>query len=579
MNRPPLLRLFLLAAFASLLAATLRALPAAGDLQAVSRHGQVFLTWREAETPAGTTFNVYLATTPIRDVSAATKIGHHVEPRSAKDWWETKSAFTKKAKDDKVVGYRLGADDRRIDPEGGLFVHTVQRDRQGPLFFAVTTSDAGGAEDRTLIAGANSTRSGLAASAATIEPVWQGKGERPPLGAGAGMPLSLSLHGKSGVIADSEYLAFGDATMGWRDGLPFKFSVRVKNGEVEIRPTDRAWINRNHDEASDGGAPAIWTFWYGYNSKIYDRSLMAQGTPTNYTECRLLWILDWVQKYYQTDRNRWYCSGSSMGGCGTISFGLRHPELFAACDARVPIVNYTYAGADPRLASAHRLEASAWAGPIGPEVLTHEGVPLLDRMNSTAFVAKATADLPFLFILNGRKDGSIPWVNNPPFYRAMDAAHQGFAAYWDDGEHPTAGKAAPEDIKAWPKAMRRFRLNESFPAFSRTTANRDPGNGDPKVGDTVGWMNRGMDWREIEDAPDHYAITLRADFPGVAYPVQTDVTLRRVQQFKPKPGERLSAELGQGGVVSITVDANGRITIPALIIPDRGGVRLVIRRE
>lgn len=576
MNR---FRAVLLSALAAVLALPSRstAAPVASGLAAATRPGQVVLTWREADTPAGTTFNVYVAPAPIRDVAAATRVGHHVERRSAWNWWESKSAFTKQAKDDKDVGYPLGANGARLEPKGGLFVHTIAPTRSGPLYFAVTSTGPDGREDRELAAGANTTTAGVAAAAGPIEPLWQGKGVMPPAGAGAGLPLSLSLHGKSGVVAESEYLAFGDASMGWRDGLPFTFSVRIVNQEVVIRPTDRTWINRSHDEAADGGAPAIWTFWYGYNSKIYDRTLMAEGTPTNYTERRLLWILDWVQRHYQTDRNRWYCSGSSMGGCGTISFGLRHPELFAACHAHVPIVRYSYSAQDPRRGSATRLEPAAWSGPLGPQVLTNEGVPLLERMDGVRFVAGATADLPFLFILNGRQDGSIPWENNPPFYRTLDASRQGFAAYWDNGIHSTSGKDAPADVKDWTKALRRFRLNESFPAFSATSSNGNPGRGDPAEGDVIGWMNRGMDWTGIEDEADHYALTLRADFPGIAYPITTDVTLRRVQRFKPAPGETLSVRRGPE-MMQITADANGRITVPRVVIPDGSGVRVVIRR-
>ena len=56
------------------------------ELKATARDGQVFLTWQETETAAGTVFNVYLATSPITDVAKATRIGHHVERHSARDW-------------------------------------------------------------------------------------------------------------------------------------------------------------------------------------------------------------------------------------------------------------------------------------------------------------------------------------------------------------------------------------------------------------------------------------------------------------------------------------------------------------
>lgn len=534
------------------------------DLKATARNGQVFLTWKEAETPDRTTLDVFVAKTPIRDVSQAKRVGHHIERHSARDWWEDPASFKKGARPGQPAGFCIQAGSERLDPFGGLFVHTVRPELSGTLHFAVTrTGD-------TQILATTSAR----AEPGEIEPIWQHGGEPPAPGAGKGKALWLSLHAKSGVIANSEYLVFGDETMGWREGLPFKFSVRVQGDEVVVRPTDRVWINRPHHEASDAGTPAIWTFWYGYNSNIFDRQLMAKGVPTNYTERRLLWILGWVRRHYQPDPARWYCSGSSMGGCGTVSFGWRHPELFAACHARVPIVSYTYLGKG----SAVRLEPACWIGRIPPDLRTNEGIPLLERMNSMKFVSDTQQDLPFLFMIHGRRDGSIPWENNPPFYRALSAARQGFAVYWDNGEHPTAGKNAPADVKAWEQRFRQFRRDESYPAFTNTSTDRNPGNGAPDDGDLVGWINRGMDWKNVEDTSDRYAITILADYPGLEYPVRTDVTLRRLQRFKARPGEKLLARLGNGPPVTIAADVNGRIPIPAVVIPDKNGTRLILTK-
>lgn len=548
------------------------------ELKATARDGQVFLTWKEAETPSGTTFNVYVSNAAIVDIAQAKRIGHHIERHSARDWWEDPVSFKKNALAGKPaiepVGWRIENNGQRLDPQGGLFVHTVPKGSTEKLFFAVTSSDAAGKEDATIVAGTNVLANGIEVSGGDIKPIWQHEGQAPAAGTGKGLPLWLNLHAKGGVVANMEYLVFGDETMGWREGLPFKFSVRVENNEVVVRPTDRVWINRPHKEASDGGTNAIWTFWYGYNSHIYDRELMESGIPTNYTERRNLWILNWVREHYAADPNRWSCSGGSMGGCGTMSFGFRHPELFAACHAHVPIVSYTALGSN----SASRLEPSCWTGPITPELRTNEGVSLLERMNGTKFVTESKDDLPYLFMLNGRQDGSIPWQNNPPFYRALIASHRGFAAYWDNGTHPTCGKDAPADVKAWAERFRRFRSDESYPAFANTSTDRNPGNGAPEDGDIVGWINRGMDWKEIDDTPDHYAITLLADYPGIAYPVQTEVMLRRVQQFKTKPGEKLSIRSGDAAPLSVTADSSGRITVPHVTIPSAAGVRVNIRR-
>jgi len=544
------------------------------DLKAKARNGQVFLTWKEAETPEGTSFNVYSSSKPIKSVRSAERVGHHIERHSARDWWEDPASFRKGKPHAKPVGFIIEDGGKRLDPSGGLFVDTVSKGEEGKGYYAVTCTGPDGKENKKIVPGKNSLRKPVTRKVGELKPIWQHKGKPPAPGAGKGKALWLNLHAKGGVIPNSEYLLFGDESMGWRRGLPFTFSVRVSGEEVVVRPTDRVWINRPHLEAGDGGTPAIWTFWYGYNSKIYDREEMGKGIPTNYTERRNLWILKWVREYYQTDPNACYVSGSSMGACGSISFGLRHPEIFAALHARVPIYSYT----NPPGGSARRLAPSCWTGPLTRKVKTNEGEVLLDRMNGAKLVAEAKNDLPYIFATNGRKDGSIPWENNPPFYRACNEARQGCAFWWDDGTHPTAGQNAPEDVKAWTELFKRFRLDQSYPAFSNTSTNKDPGNGDPTNGDIIGWINRGMNWKDIEDKTNEYTITITAGYPGIAYPVKTDMTLRRVQKFTTRPGEKVKVQIGRSKPITIKADRSGHVTIPGIEIPSEKGVRITIRR-
>src|SRR5436190_22878490 len=114
------------------------------ELSATARDGQLFLRWTEAETPDDTTFNVYLSDSPITDVAKAKRVGHHVERHSARDWWEDPASFKKHVPLAKPVGFRIQGNAPRLDPQGGLFVHTIRQDSKGKLFFAVTSSDAEG---------------------------------------------------------------------------------------------------------------------------------------------------------------------------------------------------------------------------------------------------------------------------------------------------------------------------------------------------------------------------------------------------------------------------------------------------
>jgi poly(3-hydroxybutyrate) depolymerase len=177
-------------------------------------------------------------------------------------------------------------------------------------------------------------------------------------------------------------------------------------------------------------AHVIVSWWYGYDRNIFTSIDDGPTVAPNYTEERLLYLIRWAQGYLGTDPQRVYLRGGSMGGSGAVSMALHHPERFAAVKADVAIVAYTRAG---KRGSLWRLECVM--GALDDSAVNHEGVPLLEHMNGSHIARTTTADLPPLFMTHGRRDSSIPWVNNPPFYRAMNEAHQSLTVYWDNGGH------------------------------------------------------------------------------------------------------------------------------------------------
>ncbi len=82
---------------------TIHATTQVPDLAAAARNGQIFLTWKEANAPAGLTFNVYLAAAPINVLSTAKLVAHHVEPHSARDCREDAVSFKMEEKPSKPV--------------------------------------------------------------------------------------------------------------------------------------------------------------------------------------------------------------------------------------------------------------------------------------------------------------------------------------------------------------------------------------------------------------------------------------------------------------------------------------------
>ncbi len=574
------------------------AAPVVTQLRAEYRYGQTFLTWKEAPVPAGTTFNVYLSRKPIADatgLAVAKKVCQWIEPHSAEDWTRDKGNYGKgRVKDKKTgkvppvpapVGYIIKEGGKRLDPASGLHVHTVAKDEAGDCYYAVTVV-TDGREDRTVAPGANALRAPVAQKREPIRPIWQGQGKGVAAGSGKGKALFLQLHAKGNRPA-CKYIVFGDATHCWCEGVPFMFDVYVGRDRVTLAPSNTMYVGRSFKRGLAAKRPirGIWTFWYGCSDKIPQPEEIPNGTPTNYSERRLLFEIDWAKQFLKTDPNRTYCYGSSMGGCGTMSFAFRHPEIFAAVSAHVPIVAYNEG--DPKKGRQlgwhdNTFRLVDFCGPLS--LICSDGIPLSKRMDSTAFTLSHPGDLPLLVIANGRQDGSIPWHNNPPFYRALQQTRQGCVVAWNDGIHPTVAKLLPPDFKRWAKAgLTRFALNKSYPAFSNCSRNNDPGNGDSNSGDVVGYMNRGLNWTDPKETADRYEVLITYDLDAGDLPLSVDVTPRRCQAFRLSPGQTCTAvNIDAGGETiqstRVTADRFGRVTFSKFQLTQCAGNRLILTK-
>ena len=573
-------------------------MPVVTKLKAEYRHGQTFLTWQESPVPNGTTFNVYLASSPITDeatLAAAKPVCRWIEPRSAEDWTRDRGNYGKgRAKDPRTsrtapvldpVGYIIQEGAKRLDPTSGLHVHTVGGDEQGDCYYAVTTV-LDDREDRAVVPGENALRYPIAQKCAPIRPIWQGEGKGVQPGSGKGKPLHLMLHAKGNRPA-CKYIVFGDQTHAWREGVPFMFDVAVRPDSVLLLPSDTMYVGRFSRDAIAAGSDirGIWTFWYGCSDKIPQPAEIQNGTPTNYSERRLLFEIDWVKRWLGTDPYRTYCSGSSMGGCGTMSFAFRHPEIFAAVSAHVPIVAYNEGDEKKGLelgwhSNTHRLVS--FCGPLS--LTCSDGMPLSKRLDSTDFALSHPGDLPFLIIANGRQDASIPWHNNPGLYRALQKMRHGCLVAWNDGVHSTVGKQLPRDFNEWKTThLLRFALNKSYPAFSNSSTNSDPGNGDNDNGDIVGYINRGLDWTAPKETADRYELLVTCDKTVGDLPLTVDVTPRRCQSFRLLPGQTCTAAnidaTGQTiQSLPLTADRWGLVTFPQFQVTTPAGNRLILTK-
>lgn len=550
------------------------------NIQVRAISGQTAILWDETGS-AERELLVYDRPIDETNRSKARRVVDRILPASANDWFED-SKECPRALQDAQRGWILGPNEQALNRLGGLFVYTHKNNDPDELYFAV----AGKGE--RIEPGRNATNRPVEKDLSPLQPIAQSPKVLDAMNdAPAGLPVVLFLHShQSRPGGELTHLFFGDQTMGWREGLPFKFTVRVRNDCVMIEPYDRVWINRPFTPGDYylkyyDGYRNIESWWYGTNNQI-DRPMSERRGDymAHYTERWLLYLVDWVVKNYKADPMKVYATGASMG-TGVLRLALHHPERFAVVDALVPFFDLTF---DDGKQSMKKRYIGLW-GTV--DVKTEQGGPIGDRVNLVQFVQKTRSDLPFLILRVGRRDGSVFWRSKPAFFKAMENGHHGFLAGWDNGDHSTAmRKPIPEfpnfrDVSWYAK---RFALDKSFPAFIRCSLDDDYGNGDADNGDLEGFVHRGIDWEVLEDSKSLYRIRFFCTLPEATYPVIFAMTPRRLQEFRPRPQEPLAAETTRskgGGVrqVPVTVDQNGLVTVGPISLDSADGAVLTIRKK
>jgi len=79
------------------------------------------------------------------------------------------------------------------------------------------------------------------------------------------------------------------------------------------------------------------------------------------------------------------------------------------------------------------------------------------------------------------------------------------------------------------------------------------------VGDTIGWMNRGLYWSDVQETENSWSVRLRMEGDFLPPEATVGVTPRGLPCFQPRPNETL---LGNGHPAQ--ADESGLITAPAI---------------
>lgn len=528
-------------------------------IQAVHRHGQTFVTWRDAaegEAGANHRYSLYRSTEPITDenLGRAQLCYRNVLHNSAKLYG---SAFNAKDRLDPEKPYAIIEEGGKpLPPWSGLAVHTVQK--PGKSYYAVVATDLELKPLSKITEGESATTVAIDEQPGPIQPIklYDSKERKSYVAQTSitgtkGLPLQLRLGGSdargggAGEWGDY-YLFFGTPEMGYRDGLAGVFSVqenRHKDGN-QLRIVVRDAVEH------PSGKRAMETYWFGYYC-VPEGATHHEPRVYRFTERQLLWIVDWTIKRYGADPERVTAGGNSSGGVGSWNLGLRHADRFAA--------------AFPIIGRNRRVPAIPLFGKLerDNQALMEDGKTLYyDYVDGPKFVAAHPGDLPFVGWSCGRRDGYATWQENIDMVRTLTAGHHGFAFSWNNGGHGEGGQAMGLINKYYP--AEKFRRNESYPAFGNSSIDQNMGDGDPAKGDLVGGINLGFRWSEIVDEPERWSVRLSNDLAEKEMTV--DVTPRRCQRFQLKAGQIVywKSSLGSSGMV--VADRHGLATIPKVAL-------------
>ncbi len=386
--------------------------------------------------------------------------------------------------------------------------------------------------------------------------------------------------------------------------LPVVVSLHGLQAELENQGgNDRIRISPHDPEAST---------WWGYAEGLPEGAATGDNLP--FTQRRVLHLLAWVlDNWPQADPARVILKGGSMGGAGALCLGLLHTRHFAG------VSSVRSQSAPSFHAPTRKEELEAIWGTEAEGLDDGTGRSAWDTLDmGRALLEQPDAQDQWLFLRHGKDDQIIHYgtVTAPSplvgsgFYERLQDLGVGHYVVWDEASHGGDDPILGADWwdRSWdPMAL--LRADQSFPAFSGSSLDEDPGDGTPNglqdwdedfgyagqsdvagdsgwSGDLAGALNRFLRWNSeaLVDSWDEWEVPLMAiagegePAPTEAYPtlgdlrdattiVEVDVTPRRIQHFRLLEGEQVSWRFGdQEG--SVLAGPSGVLTVPGLQVDD-----------
>jgi pimeloyl-ACP methyl ester carboxylesterase len=555
------------------------------DVQAIYHDGQTFVTWKNLPG-SGWIYHVYVAATPLLDVYAlenATELAQ-VGDNSAVD--ERISSLL-----GQTYTYRIVETAPPLAIDRGLFVATPQA--SGSMFYAVLAQQVGLPEDRTLLLGSNSLAASVYERPDRPRPVWQRRLTSP---IGEDYVLWTTNNGTPDFPA-----------MCNMPGVPFHVGIipGQKGGALVMHGHGRGGNFFNSFIGT--GTPGEWvmsiddylptgdfsSFYFGYESN-YDIEQPVNfprtdgGLVVDYTEQRVMYLLGWADRTMAHDPQRVYAMGVSMGGSFAFFLAWHHPDRIAGALSVIPKICLGYRpDVFPELReSLDRM----WGSPeIDLPATVGERVFQWMDGREQSRIERHRGSAPIV-AFTGINDNIVGWGEKVAYFNTMDANKTGGAWFWDDRGHYTPHETTPWFPMMASRQLYKYRIDQSYPAFSNCSTNSNFGDGDPATADPIGNINGTVDWNEttLDEMWLHWDVTLRTrslttldGVFGAPESLVVDVTPRRLQRFivaQHVPYRYEVRRLSDGALMQTglaTPDDDAVLTVPRVKVY-AAGVRLTV---
>jgi hypothetical protein len=574
-----------------------RQLLAATAIQAFHRSGQTFLTWTEDGAVTGEQYHVYRSTSVITsaNLAQAQKLTSKWGPLD-----DNTSVLQRAAPGTGVPNHFVIQDlGTPLPDDKGLFVYTTPSGQSGTYYYAVTQV-TNGVESPVITAGANSLTIGVSESVAVPKPVLTisnatGKGRiyTQYMDYAKWNPTFQGYAYNYSVALPDNY----DPNVAW----PMKLMPHAYGERLRMEPSaEYEWpLIEVFVDDPGGGAPGdhFQTWWYGFaadHNYLTNGSIPASGRVENFTEQRVLKTIDEVSSMFNVDLLRIHSQGNSMGASGSLSLGMRYPNVFSGIFASEPMTNYKASpGFQTDFSALWGTQASNLPivnnGVYAAHLKKYDGMGVYNWMNHQEQLINRRGDpMAFLMVGHGKADDVIDWATQGrPFIAALNAGNVGFTAEqrfgWDhnwmsfDFSLDSMFNLGESGLSNWA-----YLRNVSFPGISNATGSGPnvPGLSgtdfyNMKIEWSVPWNHFGDD---IVDTASRYEITLRS----TTIPQVAEITPQRLQEFNAPPGTTVAwknvnnttGQIVQSG--TIVSDAKGLVTLPRVQIGTGAGNRLIL---